>query len=272
MKAIKLISMLLLIIVCSCEKVEIDNIQFINDPNHPTLLDKLKTKREVLQGNNARVDYFYNENGFLTKEETYSGLVLSLTHIYERNQDGQKTKEYSYESNFAPSSISTYYSYEYNRSKLIKVSCFRNNELRWYIDHLYEEDLLVESKRYENDVLVSINRSKYDLSGRVVMSQSLDKEENLLSAIWYQYRQDTTLMYSSGKEKSYYADSPYYQKIYNTRGQLIEEAYTRSVSLDRRVTNRFFYDDKHFLRESHHFDAGFPESSGPLSIFEYEYY
>lgn len=269
MKTSALMLFLIFAVFYSCGEIDIENNQFINDPNHPALQNKLKTKREVLQGNDARVDYFYNESGFLTKEEVYSGTDLSLTHIYERNKNGKKTKEHSYTTSSAPSRINTYYSYEYEDGKLDKESYYRNENLMWFIDHNYENNNLVESLKYEDSKLVSINRAEYDLEGKILKASVFNSEGELKGATRYEYSQDTILIFGSGSNG---IESSAYQEIYNSHGEIKEEAYLYQSPSGRRVTNRYFYNELQLLIESHHFDAGFPEKMGPLAIHKYEYF
>ncbi len=262
--------LILIFIVVSCEKIDVENNQFIDDPNHPALKNKLKTKREILQGRNERVDFYYNSSGYLTKEEVYLGAVLEQTQIYERNQNGRNTKAYSYTSDSRPPEIQTFLLYEYENDMLVKSYSYSDGNLDWYIDHFYENDQLTESRKYKYDQLVSIERTVYDSSGRVFKALSFDEEEDILGSVRYEYKQDTVLMYPTNKNGI--EKDAYYEEIYNSWGQIIEEAYLWALPLGRRVTNKYFYNEEYFLVESRHFDAGFPESMGPNAIDVYEYF
>jgi antitoxin component YwqK of YwqJK toxin-antitoxin module len=268
MKAFSFALMLIFTFV-SCEKVDIETNQFLRDPNLPILKNKLKTTREILQGNNARTEYYYNSSGYLTKTEVYSGNVLEQTTIYERNGAGQKTKSYSYPltsnepATSPPSKIRTYTLYEYESNKLIKQLRYQNGTLVRYTEHFYENDQLTESRDYENDQLTRISRAEYDSSGRVVQNSSYDDEEKFNGAVRYEYKQDTTLFISisaNGVEKD-----PYYQEIYNSRGQVIEEGYLWGIPVSFRVTLMYFYNEDNLLEERHYFDAGI-SGSDPMGI------
>ncbi|NJN27332.1 MAG: hypothetical protein HC819_15835 [Cyclobacteriaceae bacterium] len=260
--------LLLVLTLVSCDKIDLENTQFINDPNNPALKDKLKTIRETAQGFDGRSEHYYNANGYLTKVEVYSGTILEQTQITERNQKGQVIKEYNYSSATPPSQIRTYLQYTYDNDKLVKSYSYNNGKLESYTDYFYPNDLLVERRKYEHNQLVSVTRNEYDLEGRKVKESYFDYEEAFLGSVKYEHKQDTILFI--GTNKNGIEGKAYYEEIYNKLGQKVEEAYLWGETLGRRVTNRYFYDEEHFLIESHHFDAGFPGSApGAINIYEY---